>query len=120
MPDIPISSSSTATTRDYLDVPLGPPVGVDSAWSYTSVTHVLPDGATLLAYTDGLIERRREHPDIGLERLRVAALTDLPIDELVPHLVDSLVIAGDDDVAVLALHWTRLSTPVDATTVAEA
>ena len=104
----------------YLDVPLGPPVGVDSAWSYTSVTHVLPDGATLLAYTDGLIERRREHPDIGLERLRVAALTDLPIDELVPHLVDSLVTAGDDDVAVLALHWTRLSTPVDATTVAEA
>ena len=73
-----------------------------STWSYTSVTHVLPDGATLLAYTDGLIERRREHPDIGLERLRVAALTDLPIDELVPHLVDSLVTAGDDDVAVLA------------------
>jgi len=104
----------------YLEVPLGPPVGVDSAWSYTSVTHVLPDGATLLAYTDGLIERRREHPDIGLERLRVAARTDLPITELVPHLVDSLVIAGDDDVAVLALHWTRLPTPVDATTAAEA
>ena len=104
----------------YLDVPLGPPVGVDSTWSYSSVTHVLPDGATLLAYTDGLIERRREHPDIGLERLRVAVLVDLPIDELVAHLVDSLVDGGDDDVAVLALHWTRRPTPVDATTNLEA
>ncbi len=104
----------------YLDVPLGPPVGVDSTWSYSSVTHVLPDGATLLAYTDGLIERRREHPDIGLERLRVAALVDLPIDGLVAHLVDSLVDGGDDDVAVLALHWTRLPAPVDATTNLEA
>lgn len=104
----------------YLDVPLGPPVGVDNTWSYSSVTHVLPDGATLLAYTDGLIERRREHPDIGLERLRVAALVDLPIDELVAHLVDSLVTGSDDDVAVLALHWTRLPAPVDATRNLEA
>jgi hypothetical protein len=104
----------------YLDVPLGPPVGVDTTWSYTSVTHVLPDGATLLAYTDGLIERRREHPDIGLERLRVAALADLPIDQLVAHLVDSLVTVGDDDVAVLALHWTRLPAPVEATSAVDA
>ncbi len=101
-------------------MPLGPPVGVDSAWSYTSVTHVLPDGATLLAYTDGLIERRREHLDIGLERLRVAALADLPIDELVPHLVDALVTAGTTTSPCSRLRWTRLATPVDATTVAEA
>ncbi len=104
----------------YLDVPLGPPVGVDTTWAYQSVTHVLPDGATLLAYTDGLIERRREHPDIGLERLRVAALADLPIDELVAQLVDSLVTVGDDDVAVLALHWTRLPAPVEVDVVAGA
>ncbi len=96
----------------YLEIPLGPPVGVDPDWSYTSATHVLPDGAILLAYTDGLVERRREHPDVGRERLRAAAVTDLPIEELVAHLVDSLVVGEhDDDVAVLALHWTRLPAP---------
>jgi anti-sigma regulatory factor (Ser/Thr protein kinase) len=90
----------------YLNAPLGPPVGVDPMWSYDSVTHDLPDDTTLLAYTDGLIERRREHLDVGLERLRVAALADLPVDQLVAHLVDELVVDGDDDVAVLGLHWT--------------
>jgi anti-sigma regulatory factor (Ser/Thr protein kinase) len=97
----------------FLDAPLGPPVGVDAGWSYDSITHDLPDGTTLLAYTDGLIERRREHLDIGLERLRVAALADLPIDDLVPHLVDVLVVDGDDDVAVLGLHWTGADTAPD-------
>ena len=76
--------------------------------AYASSTHVLGDGATLLAYTDGLIERRREHLDIGLERLRAAALADLPVDALVPHVVDTLVADGDDDVAVLGLRWHRL------------
>jgi hypothetical protein len=90
----------------YLNAPLGPPVGVDATWSYDSVTHSLPDDTMLLAYTDGLIERRREHLDVGLERLRVAALADLPVDQLVPHLVDELVVDGDDDVALLGLHWT--------------
>jgi anti-sigma regulatory factor (Ser/Thr protein kinase) len=97
----------------FLDAPLGPPVGVDAGWAYHSVTQVLPDGTTLLAYTDGLIERRREHLDVGLERLRVAALADLPINELVRHLVDVLVVDGDDDVAVLGLHWTGASTAPD-------
>jgi hypothetical protein len=90
----------------YLDAPLGPPVGVDPNWFYVASTHVLPDDTTLLAYTDGLIERRREHLDIGLERLRTAALADLPISRLVTHLVDTLVDGGDDDVAVLGLHWS--------------
>jgi anti-sigma regulatory factor (Ser/Thr protein kinase) len=48
-----------------------------------------------------------------LERLRVAALADLPINELVRHLVDVLVVDGDDDVAVLGLHWTGASTAPD-------
>jgi serine phosphatase RsbU (regulator of sigma subunit) len=91
----------------YLDAPIGPPVGVDPKWKYQSITRTLPTDATLLAYTDGLVERRREHLDVGLERLRVAASADLPITELVSHLVDTLVEDdGDDDVAVLGLHWT--------------
>jgi anti-sigma regulatory factor (Ser/Thr protein kinase) len=94
----------------YLDAPLGPPVGVDASWSYASITRVLPADTTLLAYTDGLVERRREHLDIGLERLRAAALADLPLADLVGHLVDTLVVGGDDDVALLGLHWTGAGT----------
>jgi serine phosphatase RsbU (regulator of sigma subunit) len=64
---------------------------------------VLQPGSTLLAYTDGLVERRSEDLDIGLARLR-QALTEGPadVDDLVDHLLDTL---GDseDDVAVLAL-----------------
>jgi hypothetical protein len=98
----------------FLDAPLGPPVGVDSGWSYASITRILPAATTLLAYTDGLIERRREHLDIGLARLRDAALADLPLAELVPHLVDVLVVGGDDDVAVLGLHWSGTGILTDA------
>jgi hypothetical protein len=94
----------------YLNVPLGPPVGVDPTWSYESLTRILPADTTLLAYTDGLIERRREHLDVGLERLRVAALAELPIDGLVSHLVDKLVVDGEDDVAVLGMHWSGVGT----------
>jgi anti-sigma regulatory factor (Ser/Thr protein kinase) len=102
----------------YLDAPLGPPVGVERTWKYASSTHVLADGATLLAYTDGLIERRREHLDVGLERLRAAASVDLPVDALVPHVVDTLVVGGDDDVALLGLRWRRLPASTGTTAVA--
>jgi hypothetical protein len=97
----------------YLDAPLGPPVGVDPDWKYDSVSRTLATDATLLAYTDGLVERRREHLDVGLERLRLAALAALSIDELVSHLVDSLVVNRDDDVAVLGLHWVAAPERID-------
>jgi anti-sigma regulatory factor (Ser/Thr protein kinase) len=97
----------------YLDAPLGPPIGVDAGWSYASITRVLPPDTTLLAYTDGLVERRREHLDIGLERLRTTALADLPLSQLVPHLVDTLVVGSDDDVAVLGLRWSGAGTIAD-------
>jgi serine phosphatase RsbU (regulator of sigma subunit) len=92
----------------YLETPLGPPVGGDPAWVYQSVTISLPDDVTLVAFTDGLVERRREHLDTGLERLRLAATADMPIASLVEHVVDTLAPEGsDDDIAVLGLRWTR-------------
>ncbi|MCI4065746.1 SpoIIE family protein phosphatase [Micromonospora sp. R77] len=61
-------------------------------------------GSTLLLYTDGLVERRRELIDAGIARA-VAALTagrSLPEGELVDGLVrDLLPPSGSDDVAVL-------------------
>jgi serine phosphatase RsbU (regulator of sigma subunit) len=102
------------TGARYLQSPLGPPVGVGTNWVYRSLTFALPEEITLIAFTDGLIERRGEHLDDGLERLRAAADRDLPIPELLNHLVETLTPAGSaDDVAVLGLRWTRVPAQTD-------
>ncbi|QCB93568.1 SpoIIE family protein phosphatase [Cellulomonas shaoxiangyii] len=67
---------------------------------------VLPPGATVLLYTDGLVERRGERLSAGLERLRVhvEGLAALPLGELCDRLVDDLATGSDDDVALLAVR----------------
>jgi serine phosphatase RsbU (regulator of sigma subunit) len=66
--------------------------------------HELPRGAGLLLYTDGLVERRGESIDAGLDRL-VAAVGPSAADrpaELVDRLVARLLPpAADDDVCLL-------------------
>ena len=68
---------------------------------------VMPEASTLLAFTDGLVERRREDIDVGLERLSCAAIgPDASVDDLVTRLVDELLGDGsEDDVALLAFRW---------------
>lgn len=68
---------------------------------------LLEDGATLLLCTDGLVERRGEHLDVGIERLRVALeeLAHLPLEQL----CDALLARQDDgtagdDIALVAVH----------------
>ena len=70
-------------------------------------TAALPRGASLVLYTDGLVERRREPIDESLERLRAAAegFEGDPA-ELCDHLLAELCPpAGSphDDIAVIAL-----------------
>jgi serine phosphatase RsbU (regulator of sigma subunit) len=66
----------------------------------------LPPAATVVMYTDGLVERRGELLDHGLERLRAAArdLATLPLDELCDALLDRLAPVRDDDIAVAAVR----------------
>lgn len=72
------------------------------------VHHVLalPPETTLLLYTDGLVERRGEALDVGLERLRAAAEAGagLPVEDLLDRLLAELVPDAEDDVALLALR----------------
>ena len=58
----------------YLECRVGPPIGVQSGARYTPMTVTVPRRATLLAFTDGLVERRGESIDTGLARLRDAAV----------------------------------------------
>ena len=56
-------------TAVELDLPGGPPLGVDPTAYYPESETVLAPGETLLLYTDGLIETRDEDIDTSFERL---------------------------------------------------
>ncbi len=68
----------------------------------------LPAGGTLLMYTDGLIERRGEDLDTGIDRVGVALgrHRDLPLDDLLDAVLADLVGSDPaDDVVVLAVRF---------------
>jgi hypothetical protein len=91
----------------YLDVPHGPPVGVPNG-SYQQLEVALADEGTLLAFTDGLVERRGESLDEGFARLLGWLPTSAtPLTDLVSALVDTAAGSGhDDDLAILGVRWT--------------
>ncbi|MFL6103119.1 MAG: PP2C family protein-serine/threonine phosphatase, partial [Actinomycetes bacterium] len=70
----------------------------------------LTEGAVLLLYTDGLVERRGQDLDDGLDELLsvVGQLRDLPLAELCDELLRRLVPEGhDDDVALAGIRLHR-------------
>jgi serine phosphatase RsbU (regulator of sigma subunit) len=94
-------------------------LGVDSGTHRAEVEVELDRGATVLMFTDGLIERRDGDLDSGMARLReaVAELADRPLDELCDELLDRLVQGRpDDDVALVAarLHAQDRPRPPEA------
>ncbi len=102
------SVAELATWRG--DLLLG--VDVDACRRESVVT--LDRGATVLLYTDGLIERRDADLDSGLVRLRDALieLADRPLDELLDEVLERLVHGRpDDDVALVAVRLHRQDQP---------
>ena len=66
----------------------------------------LPPGATLVLYTDGLVERRDDDVTSAVERLQRVGFTpyDGPVDAWADHLLRVLPGAGDDDTTVLVIR----------------
>ena len=91
----------------YVPTAIGPPLGVATSEPYRAVTVSVPASSTLLAYTDGLIERRGETLDVGLERLRRGALrSDGSVEELLTSVLAQAIPTGSaDDTAILGLRW---------------
>lgn len=91
----------------FIESEVGLPVGVDRNATYSSITVVAPPGATLIAFTDGLVERRGESIEVGLERLRErAGLNHVGLEQLVTRVVDEMRDQSEDDTAVAAIRWT--------------
>lgn len=81
-------------------------LGVTAGVGMTEATTDLRDGDLLVLYTDGLVERRNESLQTGLDRLAAAAARSGAddADVLCEHLLEALVPATatrDDDVAIL-------------------
>jgi sigma-B regulation protein RsbU (phosphoserine phosphatase) len=81
------------------------PLGITTpALPRTDATFTLAPGAGFVLYTDGLVERRDESIDTGLERLLAATHATVTPAELLQELLADR--PGDDDVCILVLRRT--------------
>jgi serine phosphatase RsbU (regulator of sigma subunit) len=90
-----------------LSAPVGPPLGIGWRGPRADGQVLLPDGATLLLFTDGLFERRGVPLDESRDQLRrlLAASREAALDELADRLLAGMVGEGaEDDVALLAVR----------------
>ena len=98
-----LRNDGTSDVLDQHDLLLG----IDPGYSRDEHVIGLHPHDTLLMFTDGLVERRGEHFDDGLDRLRTRLndLRNLPlrtmVDQLLTHLIPD---PHEDDVAILALR----------------
>src|SRR3712207_5039429 len=94
-------------------------LGVDPTAVRQESVVTLDRGATVLLYTDGLVERRDADLDGGVLRLRetLAELAALPLEQLLDEVLERLVDGRpEDDVAVVAvrLHPQDRPRPAEA------
>jgi serine phosphatase RsbU (regulator of sigma subunit)/anti-sigma regulatory factor (Ser/Thr protein kinase) len=92
----------------YLGDGLSPPVGVAVDDQFTEAGEELSFGATLLLYTDGLVERRGMSIRTGLDRLMLeaGANSTSDLEQLCDLLLSSLVEQDQnpDDIALVAMR----------------
>ena len=106
-------------TVQTLAAPVGPPLGIGWLGPRSDGVADMPEGSTLLLFTDGLFERRGVPLDEGRDRVR-AVLADssgLTLHRLCDRLLAELLGDGvEDDVAVLAVraHAVHADRPAEA------
>jgi anti-sigma regulatory factor (Ser/Thr protein kinase) len=92
-------------TRSLLDGKHGLPLALRPDWSRPENRITMPARATLLLYTDGLVERRGSSIDDGMDRAAdlVQEGRSQTLDEVADHLMSRLEPGGGypDDVAML-------------------
>ena len=95
------------TELGYPAIKPAAPIGIPQSAEPEPAIITIPAGGLVLAYTDGLIERRHETLDIGMKRLADAAAgTASSLEDLVDSIITELT--GDapaDDIALIGLKW---------------
>ncbi|WP_431965834.1 PP2C family protein-serine/threonine phosphatase [Actinacidiphila sp. bgisy160] len=102
----PLLVSADGSTHYLAPARHGIPVGIEASVPRFSHEHPLPPGSTLLLFTDGLVERRDQDIDTGLDDLaeQAARLATAPLEELCDTLISRSRQVFDDDVALLAVR----------------
>jgi serine phosphatase RsbU (regulator of sigma subunit)/anti-sigma regulatory factor (Ser/Thr protein kinase) len=98
-------------TNELLDVSPAPPLGVGSGPIQSRVIDI-EDGSLLVLYTDGLVEKRTEDIDVGLERLRAIfgpGSADQPLEDLCKATLAGVYADQQrDDIALLIARLRRI------------
>jgi anti-sigma regulatory factor (Ser/Thr protein kinase) len=92
----------------YLESAIGLPVGLNWNLPYEESVALLRPGATIVLFTDGLVDRRDIAVEDGLERLRTSAMDagQRDLDDVCGELLAALVpVDASDDVAILAARF---------------
>jgi anti-sigma regulatory factor (Ser/Thr protein kinase) len=90
----------------YVDELHGPPLGAVTVVEYAERMCTLRSDQTIVLYTDGLIERRGQSIDDGLDALRTCAQeSPRALEDMCDHLVAALLgAAPSDDAALLTIR----------------
>ena len=98
-------------SNELLDISPSPPLGIGTG-PVLSRTLEIEDGSLLVLYTDGLVERRGEDIDVGLERLREMfgpGATEKPLEDLCRGTLAGVYADHQrDDIAVLIARLRRI------------
>ena len=114
-PSLLVDGDAAVVSR--LGQALAPPLGYVQASAIREATVELPAGATLVAYTDGLVERRGWSIDAGIDLLASVVgsssslgaepLADRIFEEVAPH------IGSHDDIALLIVRLLEVPQRMD-------
>jgi serine phosphatase RsbU (regulator of sigma subunit)/DNA-binding response OmpR family regulator/anti-sigma regulatory factor (Ser/Thr protein kinase) len=91
----------------FLETERTPPLGVDEHVSPSEARYRIEPAETMLLFTDGLIERRRESINVGYRRLKEAfASAPDDVEQICDHVLQRTVTeqASHDDIALLVVR----------------
>jgi GAF domain-containing protein len=89
---------------EWLGMADGPPLGVTATDAWPGSERTLAPGSRIVLFTDGLIERRAEPLDDGIDRLVAAAATAPDLERLCEAALAQAPVPRFDDLALVALE----------------
>ncbi|GAB2971409.1 SpoIIE family protein phosphatase [Amycolatopsis acidiphila] len=106
---LPVFVADKAGRVRALDEPNAPLMGVPFTFAIREYETDLSPGETILMYTDGLVERRTQSIDTGMDRLAEVfqAAAGAPPDEASDRILEEMLGSDehDDDVCLLLCRW---------------